>query len=293
MNSDYNSSASGQPFAPIAMLDADVDTHVTAISFYNLLEMTDNDVQIGMSLMIDDEVMGITAMTDGSYTVKRGCFDTVPAAHAEDSLIWILDSYVGTDLVPYLGTEQIGVKLLPRTSSLVMDVAYSPPMGISMNQRVIRPYNVGQFKVNSNFWDINARLTAAAPNLVLTWVERNRVVQADQLVGYADANVAAEAGTTYHFDLYTEAGTFVKGYTVTSGFTYTRLQAVRDFNLVSFSDSGDYQLHALFYTLRDGHSSWQPFVVPMRIDTTGLAVGLSTEDGQQIITEDSIPIVME
>ena len=294
MNSDYVSTATGQPFATLAVVETAIDAHTTSIAYYGLASVTGNDIRENMSIVVDDEVMGVTSFTDSLLVVKRGCFDTVPAQHDGESSIWFIDGGIGTDFVPYMGTEQIGIKLLPRTTSLVMDVQYSPPIALSMNQRFIRPYNVGQFKVNAGPWDGNARLTAVAPNAALTWVERNRIIQADQLVGYDDSGVAAEAGTTYHFALFKEDGTPVHVYDgITSGWAYTRPMAVSDFNLVSLSDTGDYQLYGLFYTARDGYSSWQAYRVDLRVDTTGLAIYLITEDSKYLTTEDGRQIIVE
>lgn len=294
-NSDYKTTATGQAFAPVGQLSADVSAHDTIFTYYNLVTNSDLDVQVGMSMLIDDEIVGIDVITDTTFTVKRGCFDTIPVAHAEETLIWIIDGHIGVDLVPYMGTEQIGVKLLPRTSTAAMDIAYAPPLGIAMNQRMIRPYNVGQFKLNGGAWDFPVYLTAIAPDATLSWVERNRVIQADQLVGQLDASVIAEAGTTYVLHLFKIDGTQVATIDVTtSPYDYTRAQAAQNFNLHTISDTGDYPAYMLFASKRDGYESLQKYRVDFSVDTTGLAIFIVAEDGAtELISEAGDKIVQE
>lgn len=293
MNTDYNTTASGENFAPIGILLDAVSTQDTIFTYYALITQTAVDIQVGMSMLIEDEIVGIEVMTDTTFTVKRGCFDTIPAAHAGEAQMWIIDGFIGTDLVPYMGTEQIGIKLLPKTSTALMPIAYSPPIPLTMQQRMIRPYNVGQFHVNGAYWDLDPELTALAPTATLTWVERNRVVQADQLVGYVDASVAAETGTTYHFHLYKPDGTAVAEYdNIATGFVYSRPMAVIDFDLVPLSDTGDFPIYGLFYTLRDGYTSLQAYRVDLKIDTTALTPPVDDggvelrEDGGRELRED-------
>lgn len=293
-NSNYSTTASVQPLAPIGLIDADISIRDTLLTYYNLILTTSNDLRVGMGLLIDDEIMALEVITDTTFTVKRGCADTIPTAHDEDAIIWFIDGFIGVDNVPYMGTEQIGVKLLPRTSSGVVDITLSPPLPLTMAQRFIRPYNVGQFQVNAGWWDSVVGLTAIAPNATLTWNERNRVVQADQLVGYADSNVPAEAGTTYRATIFTAGDTQVKVYDgITNGWQYTRAMATHDFNLVPLTDTGLYPMYLLFTAVRDGHTCWQEYRIDMTIDTAALATGIGTEAGENLATEDLIDLILE
>jgi hypothetical protein len=72
-------------------------------------------------------------------------------------------------------------------------------MTLTLTARQARPYPPAKVTVDGNeALDPGRRPCEPA----IGWVSRNRLVQEDQLVGYTEAAVAAEAGTTYNIRIY-------------------------------------------------------------------------------------------
>lgn len=288
-NSDYHTVASLQPVAPLCLLQQAVSRFEMTFPIYALITTTTNDLQVGMGVLIDDEIMELMVITDSVLTFKRGCADTIPAPHEDEAIIWFIDGFLGTDTTPYMGTEQLGIKIQMRTLTQSMDIAYSPPMALTMASRFARPYPVGQFEINGTTWD-NVITMDFSTNMVLTWVERNRVVQSDQLIGHIEAGVAPEAGTTYRATFYTAGDSLVATHTgiVGTTWTYSFTDAIDDFNLDAFADTGLYPAYLTFETMRDGYPSWQAYRIDFEMNTAGLSANNHElrEDGGTELRED-------
>lgn len=161
----------------------------------------------GMAIMIDDEQMELTAFDDVTRlaTVKRGVADTIPAAHAIESTVWLIDDEIGLDGVEYTDGELVYGKALTRTSTDLLDEAVAPEVSLEVGQRVFRPYPPGDVKVDTTSVYLIGTEEHEAP--VLTWTHRDRKLQADLLVGHIEASVGPEAGVTYNIRVYEEDGT--------------------------------------------------------------------------------------
>lgn len=124
-----------------------------------------------------DEIIGFESITDqggGQYllgNVHRGLLDTLPAAHSADAKIWFyLGGSGASDQRAFPATQAINVKsqTLSETRALDVDTATARPLTFA--SRSLRPYPVGNFKINGS------RYTASvgAADVTLTWAHRVR-----------------------------------------------------------------------------------------------------------------------
>lgn len=160
----------------------------------------DEEIVEGAMALVSGEYMQIMEWDGETSTaiVKRGCVDTWPRAHELGDRIWIVDDDVGSDGRTYSEGETVQGKILPKTSSDTLDESLAPILEVDLVGRPFRPYPPGDVKVDGNsIYDPPGEPEEPG----VTWVERNRVTQADTAVGFFDPPVAAETGTTYTIEI--------------------------------------------------------------------------------------------
>lgn len=186
-----------------------------------LIEFTD-----GAVVMIGDEQIGVTTLDEetGEATVKRGVADTLPRAHDIGATVWLVDDEIGTDFREYIDGEVVNAKVLPRTSSFLLPLEDAAELTVTMDQRQFRPYPPGNLKVDG---DSVYTLSGSYIEPVLTWAHRDRLVQADAVVGHTEGSVGPETGVTYQIEVFDEeGGTLLNTYDV-AGTTWTYTAAMQ------------------------------------------------------------------
>lgn len=208
---------------------------------------------IGDSILIGEERMRIEAYTAPTFTVARGVLDTWPAAHSAGDRVWLPDDDFGADSRLYAAGESLEAKVLPRTSSGQLSVDDAVLLTIDLDGRPARPYPPADVTVNGV--SIYGTLVEGTGEPAFNWVERNRVTQADHLVGFFEPTVAAEAGTTYRIRIYdTEISTpEIATYDgITPGWVYTTSDQAID----GVDDRS--AVWCELVSVRDGVESWKP-----------------------------------
>lgn len=176
----------------------------------------------GMVVLIDDEQIEFTAFDEITYlaTIKRGVADTIPAAHEAPATIWLVDDEIVSDGRIYGDGEEVFGKALTRTSTGLLDIADADEESIVVDQRVFRPYPPGDVKVDGT--SIYALGTTGYPEPEFTWTHRDRIVQADTVIGHAEGSVGPEPGTTYTIRIYADdETTLLRETTGIAGTTWT------------------------------------------------------------------------
>jgi hypothetical protein len=208
--------------------------------------------------LIDDETVAVLAVDNDTkqITIARGVVDTIPATHSAGARVWFFEDAVGSDDRTYATTEIIDVKLLTRTPSDLLTLDEATASSITMASRQVRPYPPGDLKVNGTpFGDFVTDEEVATGDVVLTWEDRDRVLQADQLVPHEDGSVGPEAGTTYTVRVY-DGATLLRTASGITGKTWTY-----DGTMIS-SDGEPTEPKWTFRvkSVRDGFDSWQEYV---------------------------------
>jgi hypothetical protein len=211
----YTEIGSGD-FSPNGLLAAAMTRTTTAITLTagQSLDL----VQVGSEARIESESCRVVAInpTTGAVTLARGCVDTLPKPHAVGTRVWFSDGYVGAGETEYLAGESVDVKLLPRTQRGTLDLASAVTATVVMNQRQYRPYPPAKLRINGAAYPA----TISGP-LVISWVHRDRLLQADQLVDSEAGGIGPEVGTTYTLRLYDQTDTLRRTVTGLTGTTYT------------------------------------------------------------------------
>ncbi len=151
------------------------------------------EIELGKWILVNDEHMAVTAISETEITVKRGVNYTVPQDHAAGSMILFCDDYIALDETDYFAGESLNVKALTKTGSAQLALGSATAHSIEMAGLANRPYPPANVKINGEYWP-----TEIETDLVLTWVDRNRLQQTGGiLVGWYEGGVSQEDGISY------------------------------------------------------------------------------------------------
>lgn len=157
---------------------------------------------IGQALYIGDELVRLDAYDSGTntITVARGTADTIPQAHAAGSRLWTIDDDLTNDGRAYTEGETVYSKVLTLISSDALSIDDAPEMSLELIGRQGRPYPPADPKVDDT--SIFETITGLHPEPVITWSSRNRITQADQLIGHFEPSVGGENLQKYNIRVY-------------------------------------------------------------------------------------------
>lgn len=131
-----------------------------------------------------------------TMTVKRGALDTVPQKHT-GGIIFFSDEFSGFDTTQYILGENVAYQVLTTTPSDIEKLDEAKSKHVIFKSRAIRPYPPANVKINNEYYP-----TEIATDLVLTWVDRNRLQQTGgDILGYFDGGVTLESGVNYQLVL--------------------------------------------------------------------------------------------
>ncbi len=267
-HSDYTKRGATLPFCPVAKLTAAITPLAATLTYGNLSSSISDPIKVGMAIMIDDEILGITGISGTTLDVSRGCCDTVPAAHFSNANIWFFDDSIGSDEIEYGGSETVGAKVLPRTATgAAVPISGSPPNELQFNFRFARPYPPANVKVDGVPWFTSGlALDESNSEIALTWSHRDRITQADQLIDHGAASIGPEAGVTYKVVIKrASTGAVVKTVTGISGTTwsYTREEASND--LDSYNETIGLNIELM--SVRGSFESLKKYSIAVRVET--------------------------
>lgn len=199
-------------FTATAVLATDISALEDHITVSNELRFP--DAVVGTAAMIGDEIVRIDQYYPliHQLVVSRGCADTIPSTHSAGVRVWLIDDDLVSDGRPYADGEDVEAKALTRTYSSVLAEADAPLDTVTTMRRAFRPYPVADLKVATSLRAATSifALTGEWDEPIITWVERNRLTQDDQLVSHTEGAVAAEAGTTYTVRVYDKNDTLLR-----------------------------------------------------------------------------------
>jgi hypothetical protein len=209
--------------------------------------------------LLGTEWVEITGFDASSYEVdiKRGLFDTVPAAHVAGERIWFMSTYLNKLSTVYSAGKHPDIKMLTRTGKGILDEGNATlrSMSPAMNSRFIRPYPPGRFEINDVSYP---PIFIGQP--ALTWAHRNRETQLGTLVSAdEEGSWALEAGAYYTLKIYKENGALMQTITpiVTEGYTLSELDE-RNWSGLGSADDLNSQLRFVLTVHRADHSSGTP-----------------------------------
>ncbi len=212
---------------------------------------------IGDALMVGDERMRVDSEYDplaGNIAVSRGVADTLPRKHATGTLVWLPDDDISSNRIIYSPGDEMDAAAATRSSSGLLVEEDWDIKHLVIAGRVGRPYPPADLKVDgvSVFEE-----SGEHPAPVFTWVPRNRLTQADQLVGHTEGPVVAEEGTTYEVEIYDKDGELLSTHDVGTDLTFTYDGALQ----AADSDPGLVLVNVV--AVRDGQRSLYSYAAPV------------------------------
>lgn len=248
---DYEVNATGS-FTGNAKLANDITETQTDIELSDLQSF--DSANVGQALYIGDELVRLDALDENTSiaTVTRGVGDTIPQLHAADTRVWTIDDDLTNDGRAYAEGETVYAKVLTRISSDSLSLDDAPEESIELIGRQGRPYPPADVQVDG---ESIYTVSGEHGEPVLTWASRNRITQADQLVGHFDASVAAEANTTYTVRVYSleDDVTPIREVTGITDLTWTYDAAMQ------VTDNPPSAVRMELESERDGITSWQHY----------------------------------
>lgn len=225
-------------------------------------------VELNTTALLNNEYCKVVSidLDAGEVVLARGCLDTVPVAHDAGTRIWYNNSLanVGIDDTEYTAVDDVDVRLLTNTSLETLSPLMAAIDVLDLNNRQIRPYPPGQFRING----IGMTGQVTGPELAFTWAHRDRLTQGQSIVDASQGDIGPEAGTTYNFALL-DSGEVELDSQSGSGtsFTYNAAATISDGYIQSLIVTLDSE--------RDSYASWQAHNVAVERYGFGFQFGKS------------------
>jgi len=239
-------------YSETAELDQSLSKTDTAFIVKNAGEI--DMVSLGTQITINNEIMVYQSHDEeiGLLTVKRGAKDTIPQNHLAGSVLYFADDFITVDPTEYVRGEIINVKALTTTPSGILGLDDVDAQQVEIQARAIRPYPPANVKINGEYWP-----TEIETDLVLTWVDRNRIQQTGgSILGWYEAGVIIEPGTQTHLIL-----TQLDENNIELATTNANVTGTTSYTLPISSMQADARtVRVVLKTLRDGHECLNPFV---------------------------------
>jgi hypothetical protein len=210
-------------FSPFGLLASGIGPFDTSMTLNTITDIAHAPLPCA-ALIVDgtySEIVNVTAFnqTTSVATIARGCVDTVsggPAGtgHPVAAQVFFIDGFVGSDGEQYTLAEVVHQKPLPNAPLGQLDITLAPDITCTIGGRALLPYPPALPKINGTRYDLSSGATGA---FVLSWIQRNRITQADTMVDQTMATMAPEAGTTYTVRVYSSSAALLATYAGISG----------------------------------------------------------------------------
>lgn len=207
------------------------------------------------------EIALIDSVSEAGWVLQRGILDTVPRAWPVGTAVWFYDirnEFFDTDRRS--DGESANFKLLTITSKGRLALADAPIIGSVLTARPHLPNRPANVTVAGDaFGPVD--LTGTSPTTVtVTWANRNRTMEDNTIVRWADANVVPETGQTTTIRVMKTDGTTLATHSGLIGTTFD----------LPVSDWGaEYEADITVSAVRDGLESLQYATRRVRLTTPG------------------------
>lgn len=190
-------------FEPFGVLVDDLAADASVTSFVVHYNLTLTEISVGDLARIGTEIIRIDDLVEilgadltpefVTVTCGRGCLDGPPSFHGAGSA-FILSSLIDPLEQSFIAGQSLSVKMLSRTGIGAQTLGEAATDVVTFASRAIRPYSVGNLKVDGSFVSSGPQSGA----LTLTWAHRDRTFQTTPAVDdFAAANIGPETGVFY------------------------------------------------------------------------------------------------
>lgn len=264
-------------FAPGGVLNGALAIDGTSINVDGDHDL--DDVTVGSLASIDGlEVVRIDAIAGSTFTIARGCLDTVPVAHADGAAVVFFDDFSLSDFEVYTAADDVSVRLLTVTGIGTLSLGSAPTDTVTMDSRAIRPLRPADAKVEGDDGFGGAIDVGALDPFEVTWANRNRLIEMAPLA-WTDPDAGLESGATI-----TIALIFADGTTIIDDTTYAGLTGTSA-NIDHADFLGESEVFVRFTTERDGYGPWQAYQIAVALSALLLLEGDMTDGDDNLLLE--------
>lgn len=238
-------------YCPTATLDQNIGYLDSSFAVKNVASIS--QAEVGTLILCDDELMVYQSYDTATniLSVKRAALDTVPKPHSQDAIFYFYDAFNAFDSEQYVLSEVINAKVLTTTPSGVQGLGDATALSVEMDARAIRPYPSANVKINDEYYP-----TEIATDLVVTWVDRNRLQQTGgSVLGWTDGGVTIESDTSTMLTIkeLDVDGLLIATHNIDATGTNTYTLAISSMQAETRS------IEVTAKTVRDGYESYQYF----------------------------------
>ena len=187
------------PFMPTFQLTSDLTGQADDTTFTCDETGDEGQLAVGDLLLINKvELVRLVSVSvaDGvsTFTVGRGCLDTVPVPHPVGSYIVDWVDYIASENTRYTAGEVAQIKVAPQTRSDIVDLSDLTDEYVYFDSRAFSPYPVGKLQADGNYFLPDG----STGTITMTWTHRDRLSQTTATVDdHTAASIGPEAGVEY------------------------------------------------------------------------------------------------
>lgn len=239
------------------------------ITTLTLDEIDDGLAYVGQCALLNDEIVQIVSIDTqtNQLTIKRGCVDTVPTAHANLSQIWFYGDMATVVERAFIQGQTVHAKLLSQTSQNILDMMKATRQQLLIGNRHVLPFAPADIKIND----------LPYPNQIQTinkisWVGRNKISQDVAILDQTAPHYDVETGTTFSVAIFkktTPNGNY-RQVAVRHGMVATSLNIVKE-NPTNDETKLVAKIHDAvmikveLWAVKDGLESWQRHSIEMAV----------------------------
>lgn len=144
----------------------------------------------------DHELMMVTnADESGVLTLQRGCLDTVIRRWDAKTPVWVYDPSLAIEDDTDRGEGEVTeYRLLTTTSKGRLPLDEAPDVSHTVFSRLTRPYRPANVAIRGALWP--AVVAGYATSVKVSWSNRNRLLETDQIYAWTFGNIVPEQGSS-------------------------------------------------------------------------------------------------
>ncbi|PZQ95186.1 MAG: hypothetical protein DI533_20255 [Cereibacter sphaeroides] len=233
-------------------------------------------IYIGTGTDAQCEIAMITGLNNSTqtYTLRRGCFDTVPRAWPVNTRLWhVNDTWGAYDDTERLAPAAIPYKMTPRTTKSVLPLSAAPQDTLNTVPRPYLPFRPANVKVDGvDIFSATGKVYLATPaSIPITWANRNRLMEDTVVKSWTDGNVTPEDGQLTGLRLRSDTGVVLTTINDLPGTSY---------NLDPGVFGGEPFAYLELFSKRDGLESLQNAIIQIELRLYGYGYSYGEDYGE-------------
>ena len=216
-------------YPPIYTTSVSMNRQVTTTLSNMALSVT-TFPQVGDLVIIDNlgptgelAVVEVANSSTRTITLLRGVLDTTPKVWPAGTRLYFYNPLENNIAEPHerASGENVAYRIDPMRTFSIFDASKPVPvnLNLTLTDRAHQPLRPANVKVN----DVAFATATIAPatDIPVTWENRNRITESEQIMRWNDGNSSPESGQTTRVTLYTSGGAQFMQYSGLTGQSFT------------------------------------------------------------------------